>query len=44
MQLTGRNALSALNPVAGTAKAPERARERVLSLEELRAIWTATWG
>jgi hypothetical protein len=40
MQLTGRNALSALNPV----KAPERARERVLSLEELRAIWTATWG
>ena len=30
-----------LNPVTGTGKRPERARDRVLSLDELRAIWNA---
>lgn len=30
------------NPVGDTAKRPERARERVLSRDELKAIWHAT--
>jgi integrase len=31
-----------VNPVAGTVQNEERSRERVLSIEELRAIWQAT--
>ena len=30
------------NPVIGTVKGEETSRERVLSIEELRAIWQAT--
>jgi integrase len=30
------------NPTIGTVKEPEASRERVLSIEELRAIWEAT--
>jgi integrase len=33
-----------VNPVTGTSKNAERSRERVLSIEELRAIWRATDG
>jgi integrase len=37
-----RRGLVDVNPVAGTIQNEERPRERVLSLEELRAIWIAT--
>ena len=33
---------SGANPVAGTRARPERSRDRVLSIDELRAIWAAT--
>jgi integrase len=39
-----RQGLAELNPVRDTGQAPERSRERVLSVEELRTIWTATAG
>lgn len=37
-----REGLTDGNPVAATGKRPERSRERVLSLDELKAIWNAT--
>ena len=37
-----REGLADANPVAATGKRPERSRERVLSLDELKAIWNAT--
>ena len=36
--------LAEVNPVIGTGKRPESARERVLSKAELKAIWQATAG
>jgi integrase len=33
---------SGANPVAGTQSRPERSRDRVLSVEELRSIWAVT--
>ena len=36
--------LAEINPVIGTGKRPESARERVLSKAELKAIWQATAG
>jgi integrase len=37
-----REGLTDSNPVAGTGRQPEKSRERVLTDEELRAIWAAT--
>ena len=37
-----REGLTDANPVAATGKRPERSRERVLSLDELKMIWAAT--
>ena len=36
-----REGLADANPVAGTGRRPERSRDRVLSLEELKTIWNA---
>jgi integrase len=37
-----REGLADANPVAATGKRPERSRDRVLSPDELKAIWAAT--
>ena len=37
-----REGLADANPVAATGKRPERSRDRVLSLDELKSIWNAT--
>jgi integrase len=39
-----REGLLDANPVAGTGRRPERSRSRVLSSEELKALWNATAG
>ena len=36
-----REGLAEANPVAGTGRRPERSRDRVLSLDELKVIWNA---
>jgi integrase len=37
-----REGLTDTNPAAGGSRAPERSRDRVLTAEELKAIWAAT--
>jgi integrase len=37
-----REGLTDINPAAGGSRAPERSRDRVLTGEELKAIWAAT--
>lgn len=37
-----REGLADANPVAATGKRPERSRDRVLAMDELKAIWEAT--
>jgi integrase len=39
-----REGIADSNPIIGTNKAPERSRDRVLTNDELRKLWTATAG